>query len=92
MADHTINVCDSWNGSEGNKVTFQNSTSSVCNITQLPNTTWPFRDASPIQVPAGSLTAPGTKSTHLNNHLANGTYAYNVDCCISGMSKSVTVP
>jgi len=92
MADHTVNICDSWNGNKGNKVTFQNPNATVCNICQIPNTTWPFKEASPIPVPGGTLTNPGTASTHLNNHLADGTYSYNVDCCTNGMAKSVTVP
>jgi len=92
MADHTVNVCDSWNGQKGNKVTFQNPTAGACTISQLPSSTWPFRDPSPIVVPGGTVTNPGTAATHLNNQLANGIYSYNVDCCISGMPKSVTVP
>ncbi len=92
MADHTVNVCDSWNGTKGNKVTFKNPTATVCNISQLPNTTWPFRDPSPIAVPAGTSTNPGTAATHLNNQLPDAVYPYNVDCCTSGMAKSVTVP
>ena len=92
MADHTVNVCDSWNGGQGNKVTFQNTTASVCNISEKPNTTWPFKAASPISVPAGSIGNPGTTATHLKNPLADGIYPYNVDCCTSGMAKSVTVP
>ena len=92
MADHTVNVCDSWNGSQGNKVTFQNPSSGTCNITQLPNTTWPFKDGPPIAVPGGTATNPGTYVTHLKNPLANGTYNYDVDCCTTGMVKGVTVP
>jgi hypothetical protein len=92
MADHTVNICNSWNGNEGNKVTFQNPSAATCCISQIPGSTWPFKEPSPITVPGGTSVNPGTASTHLKNGLADGTYSYNVDCCTNGMAKSVTVP
>ena len=92
MADHTTNVCEDWNGSKGNKVTFLNPSAAICCISQIPGSTWPFRDPSPITVPAGTSVSPGTASTHLDNQLKDGTYKYDVDCCQNDMAKSVTVP
>ena len=87
MADHTVNVCDDWNGSQGNKVTFVDNTGSPCNISQDGTNIWPFKDASPLPtIPAGA-----SGITHLKNPLANGSYTYSVDCC-SNQPKVVTVP
>jgi len=49
MEDHTVNICDSWNGNKGNKVTFQNPNATVCNICQIPNTPGPSRKRLPSQ-------------------------------------------
>jgi hypothetical protein len=88
MADHTVNVCDDWNGSQGNKVTFVNNTGSPCNISQDSNNTWPFKDGPPLPtIPPG-----GSGVTHLKNPLANNTYTYAVDCCSNQVPKTVTVP
>jgi hypothetical protein len=92
MADHTINVCDDWNGSQGNKVTFVNDTDAPCVISQDDSNTWPFKDGPPL--PATGSIAPngGTLVTHLKNPLANDTYTYEVSCCDDQVPKTVTVP
>lgn len=88
MADHTVNVCDDWNGSQGNKVTFVNNTSGPCTISARANSTWPFKDPSPLPtIPAGS-----SISTHLDNPLADGKYPYHVEGCSNMVPKTVTVP
>ena len=77
MADHQVCICDDWNGSQGNKVTFDNNTGGPCSITQDGTNTWPFKDGPPLPA-TGSIPSGGTLGTHLKNPLANGTYSYNV--------------
>ena len=91
MADHSVDICDDWNGSQGNKVTFTNNTDADCIISQDGSNTWPFKDGPPIPA-TGSIPPGGTVSTHLNNPLANGRYNYQVDCCADETQKTVTVP
>jgi len=91
MADHTINVCDDWNGSQGNKVTFTNNSGQGCVISQDGSNTWPFKDGPPLPA-TGSIPNGGTLVTHLKNPLANNTYTYGVSCCANQVPKTVTVP
>jgi hypothetical protein len=91
MSDHNVNVCDDWNGQQGNKVTFTNTTNGNCTITQDGSNTWPFKEGPPLPV-TGSISPNGTLATHLKNPLANGTYSYAVDCCDDDIPKTVTVP
>ena len=91
MADHEIDICDDWNGSQGNKVTWTNNTGADCIISQNGNNTWPFKDGPPIPA-TGCIPPGGTASTHLKNPLPNGTYTYGVNCCTDATPKTVTVP
>ena len=90
MADHSVNICDDWNGSQGNKVTFNNTTNGPCTIVQ-GSSTWPFKDGPPLPS-TGSVPAGGTVVTHLKNPLPNGTYSYQVNGCTNMTPKTVTVP
>ena len=89
MADHCVNICDDWNGSQGDKVTFTNNTGANCKISKAGH--WPFTDGPPIPA-TGSIPPGGTASTYLKNPLANGRYNYEVDCCTDKTQKTVTVP
>lgn len=91
MADHTVDVCDDWNGSQGNKVTFVNNTDSPCVITKDSASAWPFKDGPPLPA-TGSIAPGGTLVTHLKNPLADGPYTYDVSCCDDEVPKTVTVP
>ncbi len=91
MADHEVNICDDWNGSQGNKVTFINNTDADCIISQDGTNPWPFNDGPPIPL-TGSIPPGGTAVTHLKNPLGNGNYTYQVDCCEDEIPKTVTVP
>jgi hypothetical protein len=91
MADHSVNICNDWNGSQGNKVTFTNNSGAACIIDQDDNNTWPFKDGPPIPA-TGSIPPGGTISTHLKNPLPDGSYTYVVDCCRDETPKTVTVP
>ena len=92
MADHDVDICNNWNGNQGDKVTFINNTKSSCIITQKGNI-WPFKDGPPLPLPPeGSIPSGGTYTTHLKTPLKNGHYPYNVDCCPTEMPKTVTVP
>lgn len=87
-----IKVCDDWHGAAQESFNFVNHTDQVANITQIANQTWPFSQASPIQVPAKANGNPGSTATTLLN-LANNTYTYNVDICpTGGAAKTVTIP
>ena len=90
MADHTVDICNDWNGSEGDKVTFVNNTPKNCVITPEGNN-WPFKEGP--RIPAtGSIPPGGTATAHLKKPLANGVYPYDVDCCKGQTPKNVTVP
>ncbi len=91
MADHVVDICDDWNGSQGNKVTFENNSGGPCTITQDGTNTWPFKDGPPLPA-AGSIPDGGTLVTHLKNPLANGPYSYDVNGCDDDVPKIVTVP
>jgi len=91
MAHHDVDICDDWNGSQGNKVTFDNDTDGPCTITQDGTNTWPFKDGPPLPA-TGSIPAGGTLVTHLKNPLADGTYTYVVNGCDDALPKNVTVP
>ena len=91
MADHTVDICNDWNGAQGNKVTFINNTSGPCVISQDGNNTWPFKDPSPLPA-TGSCPSGGTIVTHLKNPLANNKYTYEVKGCSNETPKTVTVP
>lgn len=91
MADHTVDVCDDWNGSQGNKVTFVNNTDADCVISQDGGNTWPFKDGPPLPL-TGSIAPGGTLVTHLKNPLTDDTYTYEVSSCDDATPKSVTVP
>ena len=86
MADHKIDVCNDWNGSKGDKVTFINNTKGYCKITQS-GPTWPFRDGPPLKIDPGK-----SVDTHLKNDLPDNKYPYEVDCCADKVPKYVTVP
>jgi hypothetical protein len=90
MADHDIDICDDWNGCQGNKVTWTNNTGADCIISQ-GSTPWPFKEGPPIPA-TGSIPPGGTASAHLKNPLRNGKYSYEVDCCMDEAQKTVTVP
>ena len=91
MADHTVYVCNDWNGNQGDKVTFVNNTQANCKITQAGKNPWPFKEGPPI--PAKGSIAPGaSQDAHLKNPLKNGKYPYDVDCCPNRTPKNVTVP
>jgi hypothetical protein len=88
MADHDVDVCNDWNGQQGDKVTFINNTGMACTISADKDTTWPFKNASPLPtIPPG-----GTTTTHLKTPLGNGKYPYSVSCCKDKVPKVVTVP
>ncbi len=89
--DHSVNICNDWNGGQGNKVTFTNNTGEDCTITQDGTNPWPFKDGPPLPT-TGSIPNGGTVTTHLKNPLADGTYTYSVDCCDDETPKTVTVP
>lgn len=91
MADHEVEICNDWNGSQGNKVTFENNTGGDCSIDQDGTNTWPFKDGPPLPA-TGSIPDGGTLVTHLKNPLADGTYTYVVNGCDDMVPKSVTVP
>ena len=91
MGDHTVDICNDWNGTKGDKVTFVNNTKGNCKITQNGGSPWPFKDGPPIPA-TGSIPPGGTATTHLKNPLADGKYPYDVDCCKSQTPKNVTVP
>jgi hypothetical protein len=91
MGDHTIDICNDWNGNKGDKVTFVNGTDKNCVITQEGASPWPFKDGPPIPT-TGSIPPGGSATTHLKKSLADGTYPYDVDCCKSQVPKNVTVP
>jgi len=90
MGDHNVDICNDWNGSQGDKVTFLNTTQKNCIISQEGNT-WPFKEGPPIPA-TGSIPPGGTATAHLKKPLANGKYPYDVDCCKSDTPKNVTVP
>lgn len=91
MADHSVNMCDDWNGSQGDKVTFNNTTNGNCTITQDGANTWPFKEGPPLPT-TGSCPSGGTITAHLKKSLADGQYTYEVDCCANQAPKTVTVP
>jgi hypothetical protein len=91
MADHTVPICNDWNGSQGNKVTFINDSGTTCTVTQDGTNTWPFKDGPPLPA-TGSIPDGGTLTTHLKNPLANGSYTYAVNGCSDMVPKTVTVP
>lgn len=87
MAHHEIDVCNDWNGQQGDRVKFINNTGMACTISQEEGTTWPFKDGPDLTMPAG-----GTKTTHLKTPLKNGKYPYSVNSCKDKVPKVVTVP
>jgi hypothetical protein len=91
--DHAVNICDDWNGSQGDKVTWTNTTQGNCIISQDGSNTWPFREGPPIPA-SGSIAPGGEASAHLKNknELPDGSYTYGVDCCANATPKTVTVP
>ena len=91
MADHTVDICNDWNGNKGDKVTLVNNTQRNCIISQDNGNTWPFKDGPPIPA-SGSIPPGGSATTHLKKSLADGRYPYQVDCCRSQTPKNVTVP
>ena len=91
MADHEVDICNDWNGSQGNKVTFTNNTAGPCTILQDGTNTWPFKDGPPLPA-TGSIPSGGTLVTHLKNPLADGPYPYRVKGCDDMTPKIVTVP
>jgi hypothetical protein len=92
MADHTEDICNDWHGKQGDKVTFVNSTSGYCTITQDGKNTWPFKEGPPIPIDGNPIIPGGTATAHLKNPLKDGTYTYDVDCCKNQTPKNVTVP
>lgn len=90
MADHEVDICNDWNGSQGNKVTFINNTDGPCTI-EAGSDEWPFKNGPPLPT-TGSCPAGGTIVTHLKNPLADGQYTYEVDGCNNATPKTVTVP
>lgn len=91
MADHSVDVCNDWNGAQGNKVTFTNNSGGPCIIEQDGTNTWPFKDGPPLPT-TGSCPNGGTIVTHLKNPLPDGSYTYAVDACSDETPKTVTVP
>ena len=91
MGDHKVEICNDWNGNKGDKVTFENITTSNCTITQAGKF-WPFKEGPPIPTDGKSIPPGGTADAHLKNNLADGKYSYNVDCCTDKTPKNVTVP
>lgn len=82
-----VQVCNNFHAHKADSFVWQNNLNVTCCISQPPNTTWPFVQASPICIPANS-TANGA----ISPNLADGTYSYNVDCCTNLVPKSVTIP
>ena len=82
----TTSICSDFRAQLGAPVTFTGVTG-MQTITQIPGSTWPFANASPMSVPN-----PGTiqiKSTGLN---VGQTYPFNVSqACIDGVQKGVTI-
>ena len=92
MADHSVDICNDWNGNQGNKVTFTNNTSGPCSIHQTKDgDEWPFKDGPPLPA-TGSCPSGGTIVTHLKNPLADNSYPYEVKGCSNQTPKTVTVP
>jgi hypothetical protein len=91
MADHSVDICNDWHGSQGNKVTFTNNSGANCVITKDGSNTWPYKDGPPLPA-TGSCPNGGTIVTHLKNPLANGGYTYSVSGCSNMVPKTVTVP
>lgn len=95
MADHNIKICENWNGSQGDKVTWTNNTNANCKISQGGSGPWPFREGPPIPTTGSippSIPPGGTASAHLKQPLSNGAYNYEVNCCLTESLKTVTVP
>jgi hypothetical protein len=91
MADHDVDICNDWNGSKGDKVTFENNSGNSCTITQNGTNSWPFKEGPPLPA-TGSIPPGGTLVVHLANHLADGSYSYMVNGCDNMTPKIVTVP
>jgi hypothetical protein len=86
MSQH-IKVCDDkWHARAGEAFTWQNKNDRPCDIQPIHGKDWPFANAS-YHVPAS-----GTWPGKLKDHLPNGTYTYNSDCCPDTLPKNVIVP
>ena len=87
-----VNVCSSFHANPLANFNFINNNTVASTVSAAPGQTWPFSPASPITVPARSQGGPGSVPVQVLN-LANGTYTYLVDGCITGgQSKTVTIP
>jgi hypothetical protein len=88
MADHKVDVCNDWNGAQGDKVTFINNTQMPCKIDREHGTTWPFNEGPPLP----TIAAGASIDAHLDKQLKDGKYPYSVSCCKDRVPKVVTVP
>jgi hypothetical protein len=61
MADHDIDICDDWNGSQGNNVTWTNNTGAGLHHQPGRQQPWPFKDGPPIPA-TGSIPPGGWRS------------------------------
>ncbi len=87
-----VNVCSSFHANPLANFNFINNNTVATTVSAVEGQTWPFSPASPITVPAKAQGGPGSVAVQVLN-LANGTYYYEVDGCITGgQSKTVTIP
>ena len=87
-----VNVCSSFHANPQQSFNFINNNTVATTVTAASGQIWPFSPASPLTVPARAQGGPGSVAVQVLN-LANGTYTYLVDGCITGgQSKTVTIP
>ena len=87
-----VDVCSNWNGTSQENFNFTNHSSGTVTVSSVTGQTWPFNLASPFTVPPKDGGSPGKTAVSLLQ-LADGTYTYDVDGCITGgQPKTVTIP
>ena len=96
MPEQHIQVCNSFHANKSEQFEWHNGVTTAptnCNISQISGTTGPFVHSSPLAVPGKAAGGgPGVLACQIQSGLADGKYQYNVDCCTSLVSKSVTIP
>jgi hypothetical protein len=79
-------LCADFTAAPGDIVSFQNIPGGTCTIVQVTGQTWPFNPAPPINIPM-----PGTQKITIRSGLTPGPYHYNPECCLTGITHTVTV-